>query len=134
MEAPIKSEAGYNQATDLQTLYNSNRNNLMDIVNFEEEISMYKEILQTKFNDKIKDENVNRIQLLDMQLNQVKYIKNNTKENILRHNDNLEANKSEYFLKLEHERVKDELANLGKRLSSLKDEIYRVSTSTADVV
>jgi hypothetical protein len=129
-----------NQNTDttlhnerLSNLYTLNKNWLSEISFLSDEIKFMNDLLDKFFISLIKEEHVNRIQLIKMQLVQLELVKKNIKQDILRHQVNIEekinniSEKSDGFLELEDERMGDELNDLQKTFKRIKGEIFTIS-------
>jgi len=92
------------------------------------------DLLDKFFVTLIKDEHVNRIQLIKMQLISIGFVRNNIRQDILRHQVNIEekinnvSNKSEDFLALEDERMADEVADVQKSFKGIKREIFKITS------
>jgi hypothetical protein len=117
----------------LANLYTLNKTWLSEINFLDDEMKFMSDLLDKFFINLIKEEHVNRIQLIKMQLVTLGLVRKNIKQDILRHQVNIEekinnvSSKSDGFLELEDERMGDELADLQKNFKHIKSEIFNIS-------
>jgi hypothetical protein len=117
----------------LANLYTLNKTWLSEINFLDDEMKFMSDLLDKFFINLIQEEHINRIQLIKMQLVTLGMVRKNIKQDILRHQVNIEekinnvSSKSDGFLELEDERMGDELADLQKNFKHVKSEIFNIS-------
>lgn len=117
----------------LTRLYDLNKLWLSEINFLGDEIKFMTTLLDKFFTTLIKDEHVNRIQLIKMQLVSIGHVKDSIKKDIIRHQNNIEekinkvSDKSDMFLDLEDSRVEEELIDLEKTFKKIKTDIFEMS-------
>jgi hypothetical protein len=117
----------------LANLHTLNKQWQSEINFLDDEMKFMSDLLDKFFINLIKEEHVNRIQLIKMQLNTLGHLRQNIKGDILKHQANIEdvinnvSEKSDGFLALEDERMSDELNDLSKSFKNLKKEIFDIT-------
>jgi hypothetical protein len=121
-----------NNYTELQLLSKSNKHQLSDLYFLNDEVRFLKSLLDTHFLSMIRDSFINRIQLINTQLTLLDMIKANVTKEVLIHQGNINSatnglqSKSMDLLKLENDRVEDEIEDLNKCFKNIKKEIFLV--------
>jgi len=134
METKVTPTEVVDRSELLTKLHNQNKHWLSEINFLNDEVRFMTDLLDKFFTSLIKDEHVNRIQLIKMQLISIGFIRNNIRQDILRHQVNIEekinnvSNKSEDFLALEDERMADEVADVSKSFKGIKREIFNITS------
>ena len=130
METTLTSEI----ANELVEFSAINKKLLSEITFIEAEIMFLKALLEKNFTAQLHDHHVNRINLANKKLNDLKQTKSCIKEEIALHQSNLDASianengKSIYFLRLEHERFEARVRDLNHEFSVLKAEILNATS------
>ena len=120
------------QDLEFQRLYESGKNQLSDLVFLDDEMRFLKSLLYKYFLPMIYDYHVNRIQLIISRLSQLHLVKANVAKDLLIHQGHLNSNmkglvfQSLDFLKLENERMEDEMKDLNRSFRNIKKEIFSV--------
>jgi len=133
METTLQPAVSTQRDDVLASLYTLNKKWISDINFLEDEMKFMADLLDKFFTKLVKDEHVNRIQLIQMQLVSLGYVRKNIKKDIQKHQSNIEETinnplaKSDAFLELEDERMSEELADLYKSFKRLKKEIFDVT-------
>jgi len=133
METTLQPAVSTQRDDVLASLYTLNKKWISDINFLEDEMKFMADLLDKFFTKLVKDEHVNRIQLIQMQLVSLGYVRKNIKKDIQKHQSNIEEtinnslSKSDAFLELEDERMSEELADLYKSFKRLKKEIFDVT-------
>lgn len=117
--------------SDIQKLYHVAKQYVSDITFLDDEIKFLKHIIE-KFghNQLTEDQPVNRVQLINSRFLQLKFIKNNVMKDVLQHQGNItsiinEINVRSFdFLKLENERIENEIKDLNRSFKDIKKEIF----------
>ena len=117
---------------ELQQLYELSKQQSSDLIFFDQEAQFFKNILTKYFLSKLRATNINRVQLLNSQLLQLHMVKANITDDLLAHQGNLQAkiknllSKSFDFLKLENNRIDDEIKDLNKCFKHIKKGIFSI--------
>jgi hypothetical protein len=133
METTLQPAVSAQRDDVLASLYTLNKKWISDINFLEDEMKFMADLLDKFFTKLVKDEHVNRIQLIQMQLVSLGYVRKNIKKDIQKHQANIEETinnplaKSDAFLELEDERMSEELADLYKSFKRLKKEIFDIT-------
>jgi len=133
METTLQPAVSTQRDDVLASLYTLNKKWISDINFLEDEMKFMADLLDKFFTKLVKDEHVNRIQLIQMQLVSLGYVRKNIKKDIQKHQSNIEETinnslaKSDAFLELEDERMSEELADLYKSFKRLKKEIFDIT-------
>ncbi|MBW4889719.1 hypothetical protein KXQ82_08325 [Mucilaginibacter sp. HMF5004] len=118
----------------MANLYTLNKQWTSEVDFLNDEMKFMADLLDRFFINLIKEEHVNRIQLIKMHLGSLGIVRNNIKQDILKHQANIEekinnlSSKSDAFLQLEDERVDDELKDLNRSFKTLKKEIFDITS------
>ncbi|MDF3078972.1 MAG: hypothetical protein K0S09_2861 [Sphingobacteriaceae bacterium] len=118
------------QKSELQNLYELNRHHLSDINFFDDEAKFIKNTLEKFFLPMLHEYHVNRAQLINKQLTELNMMKASILRDLTVHRSHLEGTikdvgaRSIEFLKLEGERMQDEIRDLNKRFIHIKREVY----------
>jgi len=116
-------------------LYDQNKFWLSEINFLDDEIKFITDLLDKFFITLIQDKFVNRIQLIKGQLISLGYVKNNIKQDIIRHQIHIEekinskAAKSQIFLEMEDARIADELKDIHKNFKHIKTDIFAITST-----
>jgi hypothetical protein len=133
MEISSQTPANTQHDDLLANLYSLNKQWTSEINFMEDEMKFLTDLLDKFFINMIKDEHVNRVQLIRMQLVSLGMVRKNIKRDILKHQANIEEKinnipgKSDDFLKLEDERMIEELKDFNRSFKQLKSEIFNLS-------
>lgn len=120
------------QQEELEWLNISCKQQLSELVFLDTEVKFLKNLLEKHFSFMLKDDHLNKVQLISYQLVQFIMIKENVVKEVLLHQGNLHAklknllDKSMDFLKLENEKVAKEILDLNKLLKHIKKDIFNV--------
>ena len=120
------------QDLEIQRLYQLSKNQLSDLVFLDDEMKFLKSLLYKYFLPMMRDNHVNRIQLINSHLSQLNLVKANVSRDLLIYMGQLNStikgleSQSMDFLKLANERVEDELKDLNKCFRNIKREIFIV--------
>lgn len=118
------------QDTELQWLYKVNKHQVSDLIFIDEEIMFLKNLLEKYFLNALADNHVNRAQLIGRQLAELSMIKANvtkdvlTQQGILHSKLNDLSDKSLEFVKLDNDKIEDELKDIHKCFKAIKKEIF----------
>lgn len=121
-----------NQQAELEWLHKLCKKQLSELVFLDTEVKFLKNLLEKHFSFMLKDDLLNKVQLISSHLSQFSMVKENVVKEVLFHQGNLQAklksmlDKSVDFLKLENERIEEELRDLNKLLKHIKKEIFNV--------
>ncbi|WP_036678776.1 hypothetical protein [Daejeonella oryzae] len=116
----------------LQKLYKLSRQQLSELVFFDDEVKFLKSLFDKKFLALLKDIHVNRAQMINSELYQLNMVKVNITADVLKHQGNLQSKiknllpKSIDFLQLENGRIEDEIKDLNKHFKKIKKEIFLI--------
>lgn len=120
------------EESELQRLYESSKHQSSDLVFFDDEAKFFKSLLNRYFHSNLMATHVNRVQLINSQLMQLKLVKANITSDSLRHQGNLQMkiknlfSKSLDFLELENNRIEDEIKDLNKSLKNIKKGVFTI--------
>ncbi len=131
METP--SPSSVQQIPVLQQIHIATHHWLNDMSFFDDETRFLSSLLDKYFIFLLSHEHVNRIQLVNERLKQTGIVKSLIRADVLKHQKNLDTTlkndieQREDFLKLEHTRLEEELADLAKSFKSIKHEIFKIT-------
>lgn len=117
---------------ELEWLNTLCKHQLSELIFLDTEVKFLKNLLDKHFSFMLKDNHLNKVQLISSHLTQFALVKENVIKEVLLHQGNLQAklksllDKSVDFLKLENERIEEELRDLNKLLKHIKKEIFNV--------
>lgn len=120
------------QKTQLEELYDLNRQHLSDLHFFDDESKFIGITLEKHFLPMLTDFNITRAQLIKMRLAELNMVKANVARDINIHQTHIESTikdesgRSIDFLNLEGDRISDEIKELVKRFRNIKKEVYGI--------
>lgn len=120
------------QQAELEWLHKLCKHQLSELIFLDTEVRFLKNLLEKHFSFMLKDDHLNKVQLISSHLSQFNMVKENVVKEVLFHQGNLDAklkillDKSVDFLKLENERIEEELRDLNKLLKHIKKDIFNV--------
>jgi hypothetical protein len=120
------------QQAELEWLNKLCKHQLSELVFLDAEVRFLKNLMEKYFSFMLKDDHLNKVQLISSHLSQFSMVKENVVKEVLFHQGNVQAklksllDKSVDFLKLENERIEEELRDLNKLLKHIKKEIFNV--------
>lgn len=128
-----------NPETELEQLYNENKQHIGDLLFFEDEVRFLKSLLDQYFLLQLKDDYVNKIQMISSNLQQLQLVKDNITKDTLTHQGNLEVKFKDivthdiYFFRIEGERINEEMNDLNRSFRTIKKEIFHLSKHMASL-
>jgi hypothetical protein len=133
MEDQLQMRTTVQEVPGLQQIYIATRHWLNDMLFFDDEVRFLKLLLDKYFIFSLNDDNVNRIQLINEHLKRVNIYKQIIRDEMTTHQANLDrtittnTENRETFLNMEHERLEDEIKDLGRRFKEVKSEIFSIT-------
>lgn len=103
-----------------------------DLVFLHDEMRFLKSLLSRFFMPMMEACFINRVQLINRHLSELALLKANLVHNLLLHQEHLQTNSKDIlmpkidFLKLENERIKDQLNDLNRSFNHIKKEIFAI--------
>ncbi len=120
------------QQAELEWLHKLCKHQLSELIFLDTEVKFLKNLLENQFSFMLKDDHLNKVQLISSHLLQFSMVRDNVVKEVLAHQGKLHAkiksllDKSVDFLKLENERIEEEIRDLNKLLKHIKKEIFNV--------
>lgn len=120
------------QNSELQTLYQTSKHQLSDLIFLDDEMKFIKSIMFKYFLPMMHDYNVNRIQLINSHLSQLNLVKANVSKELMVYQGQLNSNinglasQNIDFLNLASERINDEIKDLNKSFRHIKKELFTI--------
>jgi hypothetical protein len=120
---------------ELQWLLKLNKHQLSDLIFMDEEVRFLKSLLDKHFQEKLQDSHINRVQLIGQQLLQLNMIKENITKDVLIHQGNLHPPINYLIetgvepLKIQSDRIEEEIKDLNNCFRNIKKEIFTVYQS-----
>lgn len=116
---------------DLEAFYNKSKKYHSDLSFLHDEVMFLKHFLKSNFPDMFSDLRITRPQLINNRLVELKLVLENVTKDVLVHQGNLQSVinnvilvKSLDFLKMESERIEDEVRDLNHNLKRIKKELF----------
>jgi hypothetical protein len=120
------------QQLEFQRLCQLSKLQSSDLVFLHDETRFLKSLLFRFFMPMMEACYINRVQLINGHLSELALLKANLVHNLLLHQEHLQTNSQSAliqkmdFLKLENERIKEELNDLNRSLNDIKKEIFSI--------
>jgi len=117
----------------LEKLSTSNQDCLGELDFFEDEMNFLMDLVEEKLLPQIKQQKASRIEVLHSKLKRINCLKNLIRDDFMMHKNHLEAKlnhlveRSGSFLKLEHEKVEEEINNLVDSIKDTRIELLNIS-------
>jgi len=133
METESQAKTSVQEVAGLQQIYIVTRHWLDEMLFLDDEIRFLRSLFDKYFDTLLRDEHVNRVQLINDHLNMVDIHKRIIKDEILTHQANLDKTlknnieNREAFLNLEHDRLEEEIKDLNRRVKGVKNEIFQIT-------
>ena len=118
---------------ELVQIYDLNKKQLVELMFFDDEIKFLKLLLSRFFKEKLADQQLNKMHMIDGKLSQINMLRINISKDVLTHQGNLDAQfkgtgqHNVYFYQLECDRIKLEMQDLEHQYRKVKNEIFKLS-------